>query len=246
MKNLVKIGVTRLYKNIFFIVGCVLAFLITEWFVSVGPIPQLAKYGATTNAIVVSAGIIFFFALFTGMFFGGERESGILRNQVMAGYSQKEIFFGRYITLLIALTVMNLFWILGAVVGGTKIDAQMLKYIGIEFLYNAAAITVVLAICSRTKKQLNGIVISLGIAYLCVTGVLVGNFIYSITADISKTVSMIVAYIYNLSPVGQCFARSGIADEGIDTLWIQLLASLTVLVLGFFFGTFKVSKSDVN
>ena len=137
MKNLVKIGVTRLYKNIFFIVCCVLAFLITEWFVSVGPIPQLAKYGAATNAIVVSAGIIFFFALFTGMFFGGERESGILRNQVMAGYSQKEIFFGRYITLLIALAVMNLFWILGAVVGGTKIDAQMLKYIGIEFLYNA-------------------------------------------------------------------------------------------------------------
>ena len=246
MKNLVKIGVTRLYKNIFFIVGCVLAFLITEWFVSVGPIPQLAKYGAATNAIVVSAGIIFFFALFTGMFFGGERESGILRNQVMAGYSQKEIFFGRYITLLIALAVMNLSWILGAVVGGTKIDAGMLEYICIEFLYNAAAIAIILAICSRAKKQTNGIVISLGIAYLCVTGCLIGNYIYSITCDISKTVSMIVAYIYNLSPVGQCFARSGIADEGIDALWIQLLASLTVLVLGFFFGTFKVSKSDVT
>lgn len=246
MKNLVKIGVTRLYKNIFYIVCCALAFLITEWFVSVGPIPQLAKYGAATNAIVVSAGIIFFFALFTGMFFGGERESGILRNQVMAGYSQKEIFFGRYITLLIALAVMNLSWILGAVVGGTKIDAGMLEYIGIEFLYNAAAIAVILAICSRAKKQTNGIVISLGIAYLCVTGVLIGNYIYSITCDISKTVCTIVAYIYNLSPVGQCFARSGIADEGIDALWIQLLASLTVLVLGFFFGTFKVSKSDVT
>ena len=246
MKNLVKIGVIRLYKNIFYIVCCVLAFLITEWFISVGPVPQLAKYGATTNAIVVSAGIIFFFALFTGMFFGGERESGILRNQVMAGYSQNKIFFARYITLLIALAVMNLFWILGAVVGGAKLEAEMLRYIGIEFLYNAAAIAVILAICSRTKKQINGIVISLGIAYLCVTGVLVGNYIYSITADVSGTVSTIVAYIYNLSPVGQCFARSGIGDEGIQTLWVQLLASLTVLVLGFFFGTFKVSKSDVS
>ena len=246
MKNLVKIGVTRLYKNIFFIVCCVLAFLITEWFVSVGPIPQLAKYGAATNAIVVSAGIIFFFAMFTGIFYGGEKESGILRNQVMAGYSRKVIFFGRYITLLIALAVMNLFWILGAVVAGTKLDSEMLVYIGIEFLYNAAAIAVVLAICSRTKKQINGVVISLGIAYLCVTGVLIGNYIYYITSEISKTASTIVAYVYNLSPVGQCFARSGIADEGIDAIWIQLLASLTVLVLGFFFGTFKVSQSDVN
>jgi len=100
MKNLVKMGILRLFKNMFYILGCILAFGITVWFLDTRPIPQFAHYSAENVAIILSVVIILFFAMFVGFFIGSENEDGILRNKVMAGHTQLDVYLSHYIVLL--------------------------------------------------------------------------------------------------------------------------------------------------
>lgn len=245
MKNLLKMGLIRLYKNIYYLGGCVLAVGITYWFLTVQPIPQLVKFGTNSSAILVSAAIVFFFAIFTGLFFGSEREDGTFRNKVMAGHSQVTIYFSQYITLLIAMLGMVLCWIIGALAAGATLNGELLVYIVIAILYNAAFIAIALGITFRTKKQLNGIIIPLAITYFFTFGVMVGNFIYMITIE-NVVVNTVVKVIYNMSAIGQCFARSGLSDEGLGSAVIQIPVSLAIIALAIFAGTVKVAKRDVN
>lgn len=244
MKNLVKIGLTRLYKKKFYIVGCVLAFAITLWFLKAGPIPQLVKYSADTVALLLSAAITLYFSLFTGLFMGNETEDGILRNKVMAGHSQVTVYLSHYVTLLIAMVGMFVCWLLGAIAGGTVITSKVLLNICIVLLANAGYIAVVLAICFRIKKQVVGIIIGICIFYILVTTVLVNNYVYMISCGTPAEKLMTV--VYNISAVGQCFAVSDFVDEGLRVPLLQLLVSVTVALLATLAGTCKLAKRNIK
>lgn len=245
MKDLVKIGLYRLYKNWFYLLGCVLAVLITYWFLTVRPIPQLARQTAEGVAVFISAAIIAFFSIFIGFFMGNETEDGVLRNKVMAGHTQLEVYFGHYITFLIALVGMMVCWLVGAIAGGTRITLSMIVYFIVAFLYNAAYIAIIQAIVFRMKKQLTGILFSLGIFYALVTSVLMGNFIYMISAE-QPIVSKVVAVFYNMSAVGQCLARTPFADPGLGETIIQVPISLVMILVASFLGTLGLAKRDIN
>lgn len=245
MKNLIKIGLIRLYKNLFYLLGCGLAFIITYWFLTVRPIPQLASYSADNVAILLSGAIVVFFSMFIGLFMGSENEDGILRNKVMAGHTQLEAYFSHYITLLAALTGMMICWFLGAVAGGTVVTSDVAIYCLVAFLYNAAYIAVVEAIVFRLKKHVNGIIIPLGLAYFLLTCVLLGNFAYYMLSE-QPALARLVAIVYNLSPLGQCFARTELADPGLGTTGMQVSISLVITALALLIGTLRLKKRDIN
>lgn len=245
MKKLIKMDFLRLQKSALLLVCDILAMIITWWFVKNKPIPQLADEDINTLAILASAGITFFFSIFTGILFGSEREEGILRNKIMAGHSQKEIFFSQYIVLLVAMGEMTCFWFIGALAGGARIDGQFFLYVVVSLVFNSAFIALVQAICFRAKKQVTGVVVSLAVFYFFSFGILIENFLYMITEG-NPVPQFIIAVIYNISAVGQCFARTTLADPGLANTVLQLVVSLAVMGVALFAGTVNIAKRDVN
>ena len=246
MKNLIKIGLIRLYKNLFYLVGCILAFAITYWFLVTRPIPQLADYSEESVAILLSGAIVAFFSMFIGIFLGSETEDGILRNKVMAGHTQNSVYVCHYITFLIALIGMMFFWLLGAIVGGTKVTTGFIGYIVIAFLYNAAFIAVIQAIVFHMKKMVTGIICSLAIFYFLVSGVLLGNFVYMVLSETKPAAAKLFSVIYNMSAVGQCFSRTAMADSELSSTGIQVPTSLGLIILALFLGTLRLKKREIN
>lgn len=244
MKNLVKIGLIRLSKNWFYSLGCFLAFVITDWFITVHPIPQLTSYSNENIAILVSAAIVVYFSIFVGLFIGNEYEDGILRNKVMAGHTQVEVYVSHYITLLFALIIMMCFWFLGTIASGTLISLKLMGYCLVAFLYNAAYIAILQAIVFNLKKQTTGILISVGIVYCMISFVLFGNFFY-MTFYEQPVISKVIAVIYNMSAMGQCFASTALADSGLGNIRIQIPVSLILIALASFFGTLRLAKRDI-
>lgn len=245
MKNLVKIGLTRLYKNFFYILGCVLAVVITNWFLVTTPIPQLAHHSKESVAILLSGAILLFFSFFVGLFMGNENEDGILRNKVIAGHTQMEIYISNYITLLVAMLVMLVCWMVGAVLGGVSIGKEILVYSVVAIFYNAAFIAIVQALVFRIKKQVTGIVISMAYFYLLLTSVLFGNLLYMLTAE-NTLMSTVVVVFYNISALGQCFARTALADPGLANSLIQIPVSVVVIMVATVVGTLGLRKRDIN
>lgn len=247
MKNLVKIGLIRLYKHWFYIVGCILAFVITVWFLETRPIPQLAHHSAESVAILLSGAIIVYFSMFIGIFMGSEAEDGILRNKVMAGHTQLEVYVSHYVTFLLALIGMLVCWFLGAMVGGTQVTADFIEYTCIAFLYNAAYIAIIQAIVFRMKKMVSGVVLGLGIFYFLAANVLISNYIYMVLSDMGQPIMVtLFSVIYNMSAVGQCFARTALADPGLGTTGVQVSVSLGLIVLASLLGTLKLKKRDIK
>ena len=159
--------------------------------------------------------------------------------------SQLDVYFSNYITFLVALVGIMIFWFAGSVAGGAAISSELMLYMVIAFLYNAAFIAIVQAIVFRLKKQVVGISISMGLFYFFVVSVLMGNFFYMIT-DTNKALQNIVIVVYNVSALGQCFARSGLADQGLANTGVQISASIIIFILATFIGTLKLKKRDIN
>lgn len=245
MKNLVKMGFVRLYKNWFYVLGCILAFVITVWFLQTRPIPQLADDDAESVAILLSAAIVLYFSMFVGFFIGNENEDGNLRNKVMAGHSQISVYLSHYIVLVSALVIMLFCWLAGAMVGGAHLQLRLVVYLLVACLYNSAFIAVIMSIVFRLKKQTTGIVIGVGIFYFLTSTVLIGNFIYSVTYD-NAFVNNIVVALYNLSPLGQCFARTSLSDPGLAVTGVQVGLSALIIVAALYVGTLGLKKRDIN
>lgn len=245
MKDLIKIGLVRLSKNIYYIAGCVLAVAVTYWILATRPIPQFVNHEAGNIAIFVSAAIILYFSIFCGLFCGNENEDGILRNKVMVGHSQLEVYFSNYITLVIAAIGMMICWLIGAIAGGAALNSKLLEYLFIAFLYNAAYIAIIQAIVFRAKKQVTGVVISFGVFYMLMNAVLMGNFFYMIT-DGNAALQRIVMVLYNMSAIGQCFARTDFTDPGLADGFVQVAASILVFTVATFLGTLGLKKRDIK
>jgi len=245
MKDLVKIDLYRLGRHKLYWAGCLLALGFTAWFLLVRPIPQLEKYEAEKVAILLNAGISFYFSFFVGLFLGSEWADGILRNKVMAGHSQKAVLGGHYLSLLAALGGMTLSWLLGALAGGVALSGSLLFFCLKSLMFNAAFIAVLQAICFRLRKQSQGIIFTGTIFYMTFVGTLAGNLLYSISMG-RPVLHKIVALLYNTSAIGQCFAGSGLADEGLNNPLLQIPVSLLLMAGALLLGSLGLNKRSID
>lgn len=249
MKNIVKMNLYRLFRNIYFIIGCVLAAVITFFYTSHGEEINIQHYveSPTEYMIFISVGAVVLFSILSAFMVNVENFDGVLRNKIISGHSQREVYFAHLITQFVFELCIIAAWFIGGIAGGAKITSNLLIYIVLMIFFCLAYISVLTAIGMRIKTQVVAVALSIGVFYLCFNGMLIGNYITMISAD--TPAALPAGFIYNMDVIGQWFARSSFGYE-IEEVNIgfplQLLASITVIVIANVIGNLKLNTREVH
>lgn len=244
MLKLVKANIIRMYTNIFYFLGLILAFLCTFLYVRIQPIEPLAKLGAEKNMMAVSFAAILFFSVFTGYFVGEEYAAGAIRNKIIAGHSQLEVYLSNYLALLAGMVLMYGAWLLGGFAAGCRINGEVLLFALTAILYSAAHIGILMAVSFRLKETVLAAIAGVGFFYIVANGGLIMNFIVSSTEGVMY---QIVRLIYNAGAFGQILLKLGLMDGEVGLgSFVQILCSLTIASLSVLAGTYRLNKRDLK
>lgn len=243
MIHLMKANLIRLFHNIYFGTGCIIAVAATAWFSACGN--RFTVFHADTPGelmILISAAMLGFFATFSTIFINVEYSDGVIRNKIIAGHSQTEIYLSHLVTQAFAAVVMNVCWILGGLLGGAKMDAFLLRYLVI-ILFAEFAFVSLLTLCGmRIKKKMCAGVIGVFLFYLLFQGVMIGNAVVSFSDGMFHKVAKIV---YHLPPLGQWFSHIYVCEpEFRFTLAVEVSLSLVCCLVCTLSGIFRIGKRE--
>ncbi len=239
MINLIKGNLYRISKSYFYILGCVLAFALTYFFVDVKPMLFMNSWKPEEIAILVSAATIFFYSIFTGVFVMIEYTDNAIRNKVIAGHSQTEIYFSDLIALVLSNMFMLLCWVMGGVCAGVKINSSFGIYILVCVLYNIAYIAVLNAVSFRITNLLSSL-FNIMFFYFCVGVAIFGNYFVNFHEESFP----IIGYIYRMNGLGQYMTHAGLSVEPDVTKNICL--SLIVIVVSAVVGMLGLKKRNTK
>ena len=132
MFNIYKGNLVRLVKNFLFVLGCILALVIT-YLITSGKFPlDFLKTGKPEdNMFFASAAMVLYYSFFTTIFVTAEYHDGIIRNRIIAGFSQGNVYVASLLAQYSAVLIMFAVYMLGGLLGGAKFDAHNLARIGI-------------------------------------------------------------------------------------------------------------------
>lgn len=243
MKALIKAEMIRLYKNKLFIIGNILAFLITVGFCKYFNTVRPTQSGINNfYANSVSLGIMAFSSLFTALFIGEQYMGGAIRNKIIAGHKQKEIFIALMIAIFAGVVTTTICWFAGCLVAGYKLEVYTIKCILVILFASIAYAGILTAVSMRVKN--------VGIA----SGITIGLFFVSFNAAVfvhaayvwaESSTSMLWKVLLDMMPFGQWFAI--FARDGSDLpLAVMLLISLGTIVLSYLIGTIGLNKRELN
>ena len=228
-----------MFKHIFFIPGLILAFLITFVVLNYKSAePQLIMIWFR----MASLGILAFFSVFTPVFLGVEYRDGGMRNKVIAGHKQSEVYIADLIAILIGTVIMSLCWFAAGLTALIKagfgigsfdlVNAVTLVFIALSY---SAIIT---CISLRCRKML----ISVAIGFvLFVFGYFAGVTAFSINMLAGSGAT---AVIENLIPTGQWFGTINV-DETLPAI-VRILISSGWAVLITAIGTLSINKRELK
>ncbi len=234
----------RLFKKSFYIFGLVVAVIVTYAFTSnMVELPFLAEAKPADIMIFVSAAMIAFFTIFVPIFTNSEYTDGVIRNKMIAGISQKEIYISHLLTELSAAVIMWVCYIFGGIIGGARLNSNyIIANVVILFaLFNYIA--TVLVVAFRLKKIVAVMIIEAFIFNMCFNSVMMGNLFLTLTKD---GVQRVMSWLYNVSALGQWFTKTGFADEVANPgVKAQVLISFVIIIVMTFIGTFRLNKRDL-
>ena len=214
MFDLYKANVVRMVKNIFFIGGCIIAFIVT--FGVTTSVAILDTGSVEGNMIFVSAAMIVYFTAFVPAFTNAEYSDGVIRNKMVAGKTQIEIYDN----------------IPSSILPNTVILFAVCNYIATMML-----------VAFRVRKMVPAFIFTAIIFSLTYNAVLIGNFIIMISTE---KMLPFTSMLYNISALGPWFVLSGYSDpEANPGIVVQLIISLAVIVLTTLAGTFRLNKRDI-
>lgn len=128
MRALIKAEMIRLYKNKLFITGNILAFLITVAFCKYFNMVRPSQSGIINfYANFVSLGIMAFSSLFTSLFIGELYVGGVIRNKVIAGHKQTNIYVASMVTIFVGVLTTTGCWFVGCMVAGYHLEMYTLN-----------------------------------------------------------------------------------------------------------------------
>lgn len=244
MTKLIKANLKRLFRNGYYIAGCVLAAAITAFFCADGQVFSVLRMSKTNDYMIfISAGVPAFFSTFTTIFINTEYNDGVIRNKLIAGHSQKEVYISHLITQVIAGMIMILCWFAGGVAGGASVDTQLLAYIFIMIFYNLGYISVLTALGMHIRKKIFSSMTGVVLLHFLINGFLMGNAVISFTEGI---VSKIVSIIYHISPLGQWFANTCYGKDCRLSIVIELLLSTILIIVMYALGTRKINEREIK
>ena len=249
MINNYKATMVRLFKHIFFVGGCAIAFLVTFIFSSGNyTLPFLAKYPLVESTIFVGGAMVLFFSAFTPLFISSEYVEGFIKNRIANGYSQKQIYFAFLLSMESALLVMTVAYLvgggLGLIVAGEKYTAEALLRI-LVFVIAAMGYVALMTTISFKVTKIIGSVMGCVLLFFCSFNlVLFGN---AAIAFSSGTFFKVARIVYNVNTLGQWFISTGFADlEANPGNGVRILISLCVLAVSILVGVMGLSKRDIK
>ncbi len=249
MFNNYKAGMVRLLKNIYFIGGCLIAFFVTFLFSSGNyTLPFLAKYPLIESTVFVSAAITLYFSAFTPLFMASEYTDGFIRNRIINGYSQKEIYFAMLLCMESALFIMTLVYLvgggLGLLIAGESMTSEALSRILIYIIAVFGYVALMTTVSFRITKLLGSVITCVVIFNMTFNLVLFGN---ALVAFSSGTVFKVARIVYNINVLGQWFIATGLADlEANPGTASQIVISVCVFAVSVLAGIFGLSKRDLK
>lgn len=250
MINLFKANLHKLFKNIYFILGCLIALAVTYGFTSgtiqFGPFHSL---NAGEIMFFVSAAIVLFFTVFSPIYVCSAFSEGYIRNRIIAGYTQKEDFLAQVLALEIGVVVMHVFYFIGGIVGILSAGQSLSTIPALPVVLFLIAIfgytALVSAISYRFKNMIAGVVAGMLLFNFAYSFVMFGNIFLSIT--VGKPSFKIAAFVYNINVLGQWFANTPFVDDNVNGgAPMQVVSSIVVLTLSLLIGCIGLEKRDLK
>lgn len=247
MKNIYRANMHRILKNWMFIGGCIIALVATFIYTAnlIGMTGRFESIGPERRMIFISIAMMGYFTIFVPLYTNAEYRDGTIRNKLIAGFSQKEVYLGTLFSHITALAIMMLCYFLAGIMGGARISADMLARNLIIFLALCSYVSVMELIAMRVKKTVAVAIWAFLILTVSYNTVMVGNFFIAFV--LKGTALFIGKIIYNINTFGQWLIHTGFADPGTNPgNLVQILISLAIVLATAFLGTLGINKRDLN
>ncbi|MCR5848110.1 MAG: hypothetical protein K6G75_08330 [Lachnospiraceae bacterium] len=235
----------RLVKNILFSGGCVLAIVITYFLTSGKLFEFLSNATAEERMIFTSAAMVAYFSFFTTIFVSVEYHDGIIRNRIISGFSQIDVYLASLLTQYSALTIMFVVYIIGGLIGGARLTSDGIIRIGIIYLALIAYVTVTNAVGFRVKKVIISTIITMLIFNACFNMVMFGNAILSFMEN--ETALAVGKVIYNINALGQWFSLTPFSFDYTNPGYgVQIALSFGIIVPTLLLGMVGLKKRELK
>ncbi len=244
MTRLYRANMVRFLKSIYFIGGCLIALTFT-FAVTTNTIcfPFLEELDISRRMFFVTAAMVAFFTVFVPVFTNADYSDGVIRNKMIAGFTQKEILFSFYLSYASLAFIMWIFYLIGGILGGAEPFGAYLVPNLVFLVALLGFVAVILVLSFRLRKTVAAVIAAGLLFQTCFTMVMFGNLMLMLAED---KLGIFPALIYNVNVLGQWFSLSGFADEVSDPgAALQLLISLAVIAVMAFVGSFKLNSRDV-
>jgi len=196
-------------------------------------------------AIFIGAGTLAFSAVFVAGFMNFEYSEGVIRNKVIAGHNQWEIFLSNVVSQIQVNMLMLGFWIIGALMGGAHVTQRSFYAVVTALFYNIDFVCIMAALGMRVRNQILASSIVIIVFFILTNGFLIGN---ALVAFSEGTVQKVFIVLYNLSPAGQWFANSwyGVMLEMNPGFFTSVLLALIVSIAAVLLGGIRLNKRELN
>ncbi|MCR5282032.1 MAG: hypothetical protein K6E18_01570 [Lachnospiraceae bacterium] len=244
MLHLYKANLRRLLGNIYFIGGCLIALAVTYLFsAQIFTISFMNGMKSEGRMFFVSAAMVAFFTIIIPVYNNMEYGDGTIRNKIIAGYSQTQI----YMSLLLAYFTMELVmwgcYLLAGFAGGAKPSGYMIVSNLVLLFAVANYIATMMIISFRIKNLIAAVIAAMLTMNLCFNAVLFGNALLMVTNGFTQK---IMSWVYNISALGQWFARTGFADDIANPgAPVQILISCIIVTGLTILGVTNIDKRDL-
>ena len=256
MTNLYKANMKRITSNPVFIGGCIIAFLVT--FVFTTNIIKLdaifEKMGSEGRMFFVSIAIMAFFTIFVPLFTNMEFRYGVIRNKLVAGYTQKQVYLSQILGHFTALAIMWAVYFLAGILGGARDMGKLFVPSVVYFLSICGYIALMMLISFRITKMVVISILAFLILNLNYSGIMFGNFLISFV--LKGFANKLAIIIYNFSPFGQwmtwfmqlTFSRYDISLEDVASPGTpaQIIISICIILVMIFLGTVGINKRNLK
>ncbi len=246
MFNIYKGNLLRLVKNFLFVLGCILALVITFCITSGRfPLEFLQNGKPEDRMFFASAAMVLYYSFFTTIFVTAEYHDGIIRNRIIAGFSQTDVYVASALSQYSAVLIMFAVYMLGGLLGGAKYDAALLSRLGIFLLSLLGYVTVTNAVAFRVKNVIFSTIITMMLFYASFNAVMFGNAILNFILD--EKYLEIGKAVYNIHALGQWFTLTPFSFNFTNPGTGVLLAlSGGVIIIAFVLPIIGLKKRELK
>ncbi|MBO4458196.1 MAG: hypothetical protein J5802_10790 [Butyrivibrio sp.] len=241
----------RIKSNPIFIIGCIIAFLVTFVFTKnlIGLTGSFEMMGTEGRMYFVSIAIMAFFTIFVPLYTNMEFRYGVIRNKLVAGYSQKEVYLSHLLGHFTALAIMTAVYIVAGILGGARDFGKLFGPCVIYIISICGYIAVMMLISFRITKMVIVSIFAFLVLNFNYSAIMFGNFLISFV--LKGIANKIGIWIYNMSPFGQWmvwFYKMAISPEDFTNPGVpaQILISVGTTLIMMFLATAGINKRNLK